>query len=79
MRVPAPTGSFTNCSRAVDERLLGSVCFLAIVVPLLSISSTNNVVIRHVEEIGKCRAALLVGCESGGRTIEIRSPICTLS
>jgi hypothetical protein len=35
-------------------------------------------VIRHLEGSGKCRAALLVGFESGGRIIDVHSPICTL-
>jgi hypothetical protein len=78
MCVAASTGSFSNCSRTVNEWLLSSVCLLAIVVALLSISSTNDVVIRHLEGGGKCRAALLVGFESGGRIIDVHSPICTL-
>ena len=73
MRVTAPTSSFSNRSRTVDERLLDSMRLLAIVVALLSISSTNDVVIRHVEEGVKRRAA---GC---GRMIEVHCPICTLS
>ena len=79
MSVAASACSFSNCSCTMDEWLLGSVCLRAIVVALLSICRANDVVVRHLEESGKCRAAVFVIRKSGERMIVVHSPICTLS